>query len=85
MLNDIDVLNTVLKKGEIVSADVEVYNQWNFQFYILRKNQISIEPSILKRRYHITDKPFENYEKYGYQKIDLPTKTFSLYKYNKAL
>ena len=80
MIQDVMVLGRYLQKEKSVDTDLDIYETWNFQFYLLRKYDISIEPVMYRRKYYISDKNFYACKYFGYQAVPLNTKKYKLFR-----
>ncbi len=56
LLHDVYAIGKVIPKGEIVCIPNEIYNDWNFQTYMVRFNYISLKASNNGCNYFITRK-----------------------------
>lgn len=80
MIQDVVVLGNYLQKEKSVDTDLDIYETWNFQFYLLRKCDVSIEPLMYRRKYYISDKNFYACKYYGYEAVPLNTKKYKLFR-----
>ena len=80
MLSDVYRLGSVIKKGSIADTDPTIYEQWNFQFYLLRYFDISLNPSLKYHFYYITTKNSSLPILEHYQKVSMDTKVYDLYR-----
>lgn len=56
MLQDVYAFGKLIPKGEIVSIPTEMWNDWNFQTYMVRYNYISLEVEDTTNRYFLIRK-----------------------------
>ena len=82
MISDVKIIGTYLKNETSVDANSEVFSEWSFQFYLLRKYKISMAENINHRSYYISKSELEKDSLIGYKEIILPTNTYKLYKKN---
>ncbi|MCD6067266.1 MAG: hypothetical protein K0S33_2092 [Bacteroidetes bacterium] len=76
-LSEVRLIGPVVQNTTLISVEKEIYEDWNFQFYLLRYYDVSITPLKDPLPYLITQrlKPDSIY-----QRVPLPTKKHTLYK-----
>jgi hypothetical protein len=56
MLQDVYTFGKLIPRGEIVSIPTEMWNDWNFQTYMVRHNYISLEVNDTTNNYFLIRK-----------------------------
>ncbi len=83
---DANILNDVKEFGKIIPEFSEVsisdhrWNDWPLQCYLIRYHNISIDPQHADNEFRIIDKNTPDSTVTNYQKVELPTLQFDLYK-----
>lgn len=80
MLNDVKEFGNVIPEFSSVSISEHRWNDWPLQCYLVRYHNISIDPQHADNEYRIIDKNAPDSTVINYQKVDLPTLQFDLYK-----
>ncbi len=80
MLNDVKEFGRVIPEFSEVSISEHRWNDWPLQCYLIRYHNISIDPQHADNKYRIIDKNAPDSTVTNYQKVDLPTLQFDLYK-----
>jgi hypothetical protein len=80
ILEDVYALKKVIQANQIVSVEKELYKEWNFQFYLLRYCEISIQPHDKPKNYLITKKDYQSEILAEYQQVEIKLNNYYLYK-----
>jgi hypothetical protein len=79
ILNDVNKIVQVVGKNKNILVEEEVYYQWNFQFYLLRFGDISIEHSGKNLDFYLTNKNhFLKNDRY--KKMNIELTNYEMYK-----
>lgn len=79
LLSDVYVLGEILEPYRRVSCDAASYNNWPFQFYMLRYHDVYLENSSRKLDYTIVEKGTLPMDPENYERIETGTSLFDLY------
>lgn len=79
MLHDVYIIGNYLKNEQTIDTDSDVYYTWNFQFYLLRKFNLSLNPISKKQKYFITEKSIDSFGDPNYKQVNLATKKYNLF------
>lgn len=79
-LSDVRYLGGYLTNEQRVGVDNNTYFDWSFQFYIYRKFKINLDPRNRSQKFIIKKPESSKNLVIGYKKIELPLKTYELYK-----
>jgi len=83
MLNDVKEFGKVIPEFSEVSISDHRWNDWPLQCYLMRYHNISIDPKHPDDEFRIIDKNAPDSTVSKYQKVDLPTLQFDLYRKKK--
>ncbi|MBL7912908.1 MAG: glycosyltransferase family 39 protein [Bacteroidia bacterium] len=80
MINDVQEFGKVIPEFSAVSISDHRWNDWPLQCYLIRYHNISIDPQHPDNEFRIIDKNAEDNTVLNYNKVELPTLQFDLYK-----
>ena len=80
MLNDVAEFGKIIPEFSNVSISENRWNDWPLQCYLIRYHNISIDPTNKENEFRIIDKNAPDGTIVNYNKVDLPTLQFDLYK-----
>lgn len=78
-IQDIHLIGAIVPKKVTVSIPIELWNEWDLQCNLIRHYNISLEASD-KKEYYIMDRTIATAIPAHYEKIDLGTSKYDLYK-----
>ena len=79
ILKDVSTFGKIIPKNSIISINESLFEQWNLQFYLLRKYNICCDASNKQHTYFLTSKSTDSTAQSNYKKIILNTIHFDLY------
>ncbi len=80
MLNDVHEFGKVIPEYSSVSISEHRWNDWPLQCYLMRYHNVSIDPQHPNNKFRIIDKNAVDSTVVNYNKVNLPTQLFDLYK-----
>jgi len=80
MLNDVSEFGKIIPQFSAVSISDHRWNDWPLQCYLIRYHNISIDPTNPSNEFRIIDKNAPDSTVVNYEKVELPTLQFDLYK-----
>ncbi|MDO9001626.1 MAG: glycosyltransferase family 39 protein [Bacteroidota bacterium] len=82
MIDDVNEFGNVIPEYSSVSISEHRWNDWPLQCYLIRYYNISIDPKNVTNEFRILDKDAPDSTIINYNKVNLKTKLFDLYKKN---
>lgn len=79
ILFDVNVIGNNLTRNSTITTTKEIYNKWNFQFYLYRKFEISLNHNKQAEKYLLLPKNTVNKEIKGYRNLKIPLKNYFLF------
>ncbi|MFI5150661.1 MAG: ArnT family glycosyltransferase [Bacteroidia bacterium] len=79
-VSDSYIIGKALPPGTILNTFPETYNNWSMQQYLSRYFSLSLTGEYPKMKYFLTDRSMNKRPGPEYQKMDLPTSKYDLYK-----
>jgi hypothetical protein len=83
VIGDARSIISITGPGRFLRVENEVYNQWNFQFYLLRFGDIAIEATNRQHPYYIAFKNSKNPIPLNYVAVGKELNGFKLYQLKK--
>lgn len=79
LLHDVYAMDELFEPGQLISCDTDTYQNWPFQFYMLRVHEVHLDYSTKNHTYYITERGKKPKGQQQYIKIEIGTEKFDLF------
>jgi len=79
-LYDIYLIGKIIPHNSTINIDNSLWNDWSLQCYLIRNFNISVDPSKNHHNFYLKQKTKDNIPIEKYQKVQLSTKHYNLYR-----
>jgi hypothetical protein len=81
ILSEVNKIGMAIGENKLIGTTNEIYEKWDFQFYLLRYYNITLEPAPDKQQaYKLFEKEIIKETKSNYEKINVELEKYILYK-----